>query len=424
MLKPEIAKLIFFANPVGKIERWMLFYGSNEFKLMGDFIPNDVPKYLKLEGFFESDKGIPLEFRKWEEQIQVNPESITILTYGKGYIDAYLGFDVIPPNIVFSDTPELPKVSVITPVYNSEKFFGSYIQELRSLKYPPDLLEVVIIDDGSSDADSVKIFSREIKDVVPNTLLVRNRENMGIFHSKMVGASVSSGAYITYWDVDDSYDPYMLFLLSVHNALLNRNSENFLVTAPSILVSPSGKVIDVWKTQYGDPIYLVIESMLTFSGRIVITSNLLPREAVVRAYNVLREKYEVLRIAPKLSVPEDTILANQMVLEGFIRKVYPVSYTGRGHVRYSENTSSNLQKRVREVPLLTTLALVGLKNLVGSEKIEELLGKNLKEIVRSVAIYGRFAREFAEKFLEYLELYGEKDLKGEFLKLFKIEGIL
>lgn len=419
MLDPEMSRVISSFNPIGKIERWMLFYGKNEYKLVGKLFPDDIPAQLKLEGFFESDEGIRLEFQKWEEKVQIDPKSITVLTHGKEHINTYLGFDVIPPNVVYSDIPELPRISIITPIYNSEKFFESYVKELESMRYPRDLLEVVLIDDGSSDRNSVKDFSTKVKDVIPNTLLIGNRENMGVFYSKMVGANVASGTYITFWDIDDKYDPYQLFLLSIHNTLLHENSEDFLVTAPSILISPDGKVLDIWKTRYGDPIHLVVESMLAFSGRIVIASNLLSRESVVKAYNTLQENYEVLKVIPRLSVPEDTILANQMVLEGFIKTIYPVSYTGRGHVRYLGNTSANLQRRVREIPLASVLTLINLREHVGLRKVEELLNKNSEIISRSVTLYGKFSRDFVKYLLEYLEVYGERNLKEMFLRMFK-----
>ncbi len=404
---------------LGKIERWMLFYGTNEFRVSGKIPFPEMAKTLKLEGFFESENGVSLTFQSWADQVQINPEDITVLTHGKDYIDVHLGPDVIPPNMKISEMPNLPKVSIITPVYNSEKFFDSYIQEISAIKYPRDLLEIIIIDDGSSDVEVTKRFSNKLKDIIPATLLIGNKENMGVFYSKMTGANAAAGSYITYWDIDDKYEPYQILLLAIHNSLLEKRRSNFLVSAPSILLSPDGKVIGLWKTPYDNPINPVTTGLLVFSGKITITSSLLHRETVLKTYKTLTEKYEVLKVIPKLSVPEDTILVNQMVLDGHIKTVYPISYTGRGHVRYAKNTSANLKRRAKEIPLSSAIGFIKLRELIGTKKLEELLIANSEIIIKSIKVYGNFSKEFVENFIKYLNIYGENELITIFFRIFK-----
>ena len=405
--------------PLGKIERWLLLYGKNEFKIVGNVPENEIPKRLKLEGFFESENGVSIEFHTWEERIQVNPENITVIMHGKSYLETYLGLDVVPPNTAPSGLPDLPRVSLVTPVYNSERFFDNYIRQIKAIKYPKDLLEVVVVDDGSSDAVVVKDFSKRIRDIVPNTRLIRNRENMGVFYSKMMGTKVSSGEYVTYWDIDDEYDPYQILLLAIHTVLLKKKQTNFLLSVPNILMSPEGELLGFWKTRYEKATRLVVRSLLTFSGKVPITSTLLVREHVLKTYRILMEKYEVLKITPKLSVPEDTILANQMILEGYVETVYPISYTGRGHVRYQKNTSANLERRTKEVPLATVVGLIKLKEIAGLEKVLDIVNKYSDRIVESIMYYFRYSKKFAENFIRYLEIYGENELRDAFLKILK-----
>src|SRR5437879_1407964 len=50
---------------------------------------------------------------------------------------------------------KLPKqvtVSVILPLYNAEPWIASKLDSILALDYPPDLLEVIVISDGDTDA--------------------------------------------------------------------------------------------------------------------------------------------------------------------------------------------------------------------------------------------------------------------------------
>ncbi len=45
----------------------------------------------------------------------------------------------------------LPKVAIIVPCYNEEKALGASLTSLLALEYPRELLEILIVDDGSTD---------------------------------------------------------------------------------------------------------------------------------------------------------------------------------------------------------------------------------------------------------------------------------
>ena len=51
------------------------------------------------------------------------------------------------------------KISIITPMYNSEKYIGRMIQALKGLDYPKEDIEIIIIDNGSED-NSVNIVNK------------------------------------------------------------------------------------------------------------------------------------------------------------------------------------------------------------------------------------------------------------------------
>ncbi len=47
---------------------------------------------------------------------------------------------------------ELAPVSVVTPAYNAAKTIGDTLRSLTALDYPPDRLEIIVVDNGSTDA--------------------------------------------------------------------------------------------------------------------------------------------------------------------------------------------------------------------------------------------------------------------------------
>lgn len=61
-------------------------------------------------------------------------------------------------------TNKLPFVSIIIPVYNEEKYIGYCLESLKNLNYPDERYEIIIIDNGSTDAtvSLCKRFTRKI----------------------------------------------------------------------------------------------------------------------------------------------------------------------------------------------------------------------------------------------------------------------
>jgi glycosyltransferase involved in cell wall biosynthesis len=86
-------------------------------------------------------------------------------------------------------------VSVIIPVYNGERFIDGVIKNVQEQDYAP--LEIIIIDDGSTDgtADAVASFRDKIRCI--------HQENRGPAAARNRGINMSSGNVIAFLDVDD-----------------------------------------------------------------------------------------------------------------------------------------------------------------------------------------------------------------------------
>lgn len=88
-----------------------------------------------------------------------------------------------------------PLVSVIIPVYNCEKYLAQAIESVLEQDYHP--LEVIIIDDGSTDQSS-----QIAKDFLPRVKYYF-QENQGLAASLNQGVLLSQGEYLSFLDSDD-----------------------------------------------------------------------------------------------------------------------------------------------------------------------------------------------------------------------------
>ncbi|WP_261882421.1 glycosyltransferase family 2 protein [Vibrio pelagius] len=95
----------------------------------------------------------------------------------------------------------MAKVSVIVPVYNSEKYIEKTLSSLLSQTL--EELEIIIIDDGSKDNSLFLIKS--ILERTPTKKFVRliNRENKGVSFTRNEGIRLAKGEYVIQLDSDD-----------------------------------------------------------------------------------------------------------------------------------------------------------------------------------------------------------------------------
>ncbi|WP_020676744.1 mycofactocin biosynthesis glycosyltransferase MftF [Geopsychrobacter electrodiphilus] len=106
------------------------------------------------------------------------------------------GFVVRHQNL--ADLAQLPAVSIVIPVKDRAADLRQCLNSLKELNYPSEILEVVVVDDGSSD-DSPKVATEL------GALLVRSGAvGGGPALARNKGASVASGEILAFIDSDCS----------------------------------------------------------------------------------------------------------------------------------------------------------------------------------------------------------------------------
>ena len=95
------------------------------------------------------------------------------------------------------------KVSVIVPVYNTEKYLRRCLDSL--VNQTLDDIEIIIIDDKSPD-NSALIIDEYKKKYDNKIKVIHNKTNKGIGYNRNIGIKKSSGKYIMFIDSDDYLD--------------------------------------------------------------------------------------------------------------------------------------------------------------------------------------------------------------------------
>ena len=99
----------------------------------------------------------------------------------------------------------MPKVSVIVPVYNVEKYIEKCLNTLvnQTLKD----IEIIVVNDGSKD-NSEKII-KEFLEKYPEKIVYLKKENGGLSDARNFGIPYAKGEYVAFVDSDDYVETFM-----------------------------------------------------------------------------------------------------------------------------------------------------------------------------------------------------------------------
>lgn len=99
----------------------------------------------------------------------------------------------------------MPKISVIIPVYNAEKYLADCLDSLKEQSYTD--FEVIVVDDGSSDKTG-NILAEYVR-TDPRFVVLR-QPNLGAGCARNKGLKQAAGEYICFMDADDLVHPQYL----------------------------------------------------------------------------------------------------------------------------------------------------------------------------------------------------------------------
>lgn len=104
------------------------------------------------------------------------------------------------------------KISVIIPCYNVENYFEECMESLLNQTISLNMLEIVLVDDASTDG-TMQVLKKYEKKYPENVLLVSCDENAGPGAARNTGLNYASGKYIVFIDADDYIKEDMLQIM-------------------------------------------------------------------------------------------------------------------------------------------------------------------------------------------------------------------
>lgn len=230
----------------------------------------------------------------------------------------------------------MPKVSIVIPIYNAEKFISGTIESVIAQTYPD--WEIIAVNDGSTDK-TPEILSK-YKKGLSKKLQVITQENSGVSIARNKGISVARGKYVAFLDHDDLWMPEKL---ETQVKLLNSNKELGLVYTDSYVIDERG---DVQKdTLIKSIISKNILRIKVFRGNIfneLFCIDFIPLLAAMVRKEVF-DKVGMFDTKYKISEDYDLFLK--------IAEIYPIDFVEQPLAKYrvhSGGGSKNIEIRVAE----------------------------------------------------------------------------
>ncbi|MFC4767578.1 glycosyltransferase [Effusibacillus consociatus] len=110
-----------------------------------------------------------------------------------------------PTSIVEFPIFDLPKISIILVLYNKAELTYQCLETIKAHADVP--YEIIIVDNNSSDATS------ELLGKIKNTIIIKNRENIGFLKGSNQGAKLARGEWLLFLNNDTQITPSLLSIL-------------------------------------------------------------------------------------------------------------------------------------------------------------------------------------------------------------------
>jgi len=147
----------------------------------------------------------------------------------------------------------LPKVSIIIPVYNCEKYIRECVESALAQDY--ENIEVIVVDDGSIDAtpEILKEFGDKIRCI--------RQENQGAAAALNNGVRIASGSLIAWLSADDVFMPQKI---KYQVKEFKKDPSIALVYTDCIIIDAAGRELKEEHTYCPPPERFIREMLMGF----------------------------------------------------------------------------------------------------------------------------------------------------------------
>lgn len=139
------------------------------------------------------------------------------------------------------------KVSVIMPVYNSGKYLKTAVESI--LNQSLNELELILVDDGSTDGSSEQCDEYAAKD---SRVVVIHEKNGGICHARNAALKIARGEYIGFSDHDDRTE---LNAFESAYSFAKKHYLDMLKYGHDVISDKDGEIVKVVNFNFKEQIY-------------------------------------------------------------------------------------------------------------------------------------------------------------------------
>lgn len=278
----------------------------------------------------------------------------------------------------------MPKISVIIPVYNGEKYIQRCIDSVFNQTYSN--VEIIVVNDGSTDN------TENILKKYSNIVLV-NKKNEGVSKARNTGLSLATGDYVYFCDADDYLEK------DAFEALINEYDENDLLRFGHYVVNGEKKK----EKKNTDDVLALVD--LTFDSKKLL-EYLVSNKTEGHLWNYLF-KLSVIKDNKILFDEELFYQEDVMFLLEYCLKIKNVKVISNPYYNYCVNENSvtkNIESSIRNLSSIANLRYKILKLLKDSNNM------NLSSLLE---------QRFLNLQLSYVLDYREKLSKKEYVNVLK-----
>ncbi len=287
-------------------------------------------------------------------------------------------------------------LSIIIPVYNTEKYFSSCIESvLLALKKTKIRYEIIVIDDGSK-GNIKEIIKKYLKD--HSELIFLSQENKGRGATRNLGISIAKGKYLSFIDSDDFIDEN--FYIKMFEKIKKENLDIVICDIENIDYEKKENnfVVEAKNNEIKDDKICLLDVMIAAS-----CCNKIIKKALFN----------------DLKFPENINYEDLATIPVILQKASKIGYIDKPLYKYVQNEDSVMHEEfsISQLKLIDALEII-------CDRIYEIKDISLDD--KNKLIYMICTRRYYEELLEKIMLSKDKDkLVVEFCKkVKKLEAIL
>jgi cellulose synthase/poly-beta-1,6-N-acetylglucosamine synthase-like glycosyltransferase len=253
---------------------------------------------------------------------------------------------------------DFPHVAVLIPAHNEGKVIRATLESMLALEYPEERLEIIVVNDGSTDDTGTIVDELAARDRRIRHLVVPAGEGgKGKSRALNIGLKATDAPYISVYDADNTPEPgalrYLLAQLLLHPELGAVLGKHRTVNARSTLL-----------TRFINVETLSFQSIVQWGRYRLFRIATLPGTN----YVIRRELLDALGGWDESAITEDSEMSIRVYMEGFRIKVIPYAVTWeeepetwgvwlKQRTRWVRGNNYVAKKFLREIPQFTNKLL-------------------------------------------------------------------